>query len=445
MTSGSERRRPLVRSLSLVCLALLGAIVFAGHTRLGGALGLYQLAMPQGHTFELFALGVIAALWCSPLLAQPTERVARWVLRDIISDPATGERPPPLTPARRARLVGLLWALGLLAAGLAYLFWTEASEWSLYQEVKGHSKDHARFRGRLFRVDSELGYAPTSDVAGTMLFPDREIPVRHDSNGFRAPEGAAARAADVLFLGCSFTYGYGVATKDTFVELAGAAAKRDVANGGACGWGIAQMLLCARHKVPALKPRIVVAEAASWLIDRSQRKSLSSAVITTFTLPYFTGAGEGLAIAPPCYAMMDFDPTPWTDTPSSFLDYESFVFRTGVRLRLENDLGGLRLGLSGPAPSTDREGIVRYSYGELAKLAEAQGGRLVVLLLDRVEGAPEATRVLRSQLEALRCRIVDATATGRPECAIPIDGHPNERGHAEIARALIESGALDRP
>ena len=49
------------------------------------------------------------------------------------------------------------------------------------------------------------------------------IPVRFDTNGFRVPVSDADRTTGakrpmLLFLGCSFTHGYGVYAQNTFAE-----------------------------------------------------------------------------------------------------------------------------------------------------------------------------------------------------------------------------------
>jgi hypothetical protein len=98
-------------------------------------------------------------------------------------------------------------------------------------------------------------------VAATAEFRHR---VRHNAQRMRAdreytarkPEGTRAR---VLFLGDSFTYGYGVEEPETFVRRwAGLHTDFEVINTGVPGYGQGQQLAVLDRLGPALKPDVVV-------------------------------------------------------------------------------------------------------------------------------------------------------------------------------------------
>lgn len=106
--------------------------------------------------------------------------------------------------------------------------------------------------------DPELGYVrkPGLSWSGYALDSARPMEYRTDEHGFRNPPGAGA--ADLLFLGDSFTEGDGVAEAETFVQLVGAASGLRVRNLGVGGYGPPQELLVLQRHGLALKPRAVV-------------------------------------------------------------------------------------------------------------------------------------------------------------------------------------------
>ena len=72
-----------------------------------------------------------------------------------------------------------------------------------------------RRKGKAYHADPDYGYYPTANALAYRSLVDGEwIPVRFDEHGFRIPatgqEPADRTGSRLLFLGDSFTHGYGV-------------------------------------------------------------------------------------------------------------------------------------------------------------------------------------------------------------------------------------------
>jgi hypothetical protein len=72
----------------------------------------------------------------------------------------------------------------------------------------------------------------------------------------------------------------------------------------------------------------------------------------------------------------------------------------------------------------------------MAELCRQHGIRFGLALL----AAPDGTEARYTRaLAGTDARVIDCSAVFRPERQIPIDGHPNEEGHAEYARCIADA------
>ena len=95
------------------------------------------------------------------------------------------------------------------------------------------------------------------------------FPVRFDKRGFRIPatgqEPADRTGSRLLYLGDSFTHGYGVTAEETFAYRTAKQLGASVMNAGVAGWGLAQMVMRARQTIPSIKPDKVIVQYSTWL------------------------------------------------------------------------------------------------------------------------------------------------------------------------------------
>jgi hypothetical protein len=358
---------------------------------------------------------------------------------------------------RRGVLVSV--AASAAAIGLVLLGFAAWDASRLYDQL---IDPNVGWRGTLHRADPELGYALVPGASGAQLLrgaPD--VPMAVDPSGFRVP--VAARAADaparplVLALGCSFTFGDGVAAESTFAQRVGELLGGSTINAGVGGYGLAQMLLVARRLIPAYRPDVVLVQYSPWLVERALQ---TRAPITTGEVPtpYFAGSRKELRLAPPRFqaAVFAMDAGRHRAERWSWSGLASFLARDGLPLVVHDRLADLVETVAtwrgtAPAPTTDPDAVIAYVYRDIARLARRSGASLVVVALGidarplAVPRAVRATGALVVEANAsLRRRLAVATDEAYRDAywqkrAVPpyFDAHPNERAHGAIADAIV--------
>jgi hypothetical protein len=372
---------------------------------------------------------------------------------------------------RSAFTPGYVAYLVLVAAVGGYLLHLGQQALSAYGQLK---RERLGFRGRVHRADPALGFAAIPGARGQHVFPiGPALPMHYSSEEFRVPAddpgGAPRRRPFVLALGCSYTYGDGCVAEDTFAFRVARGIGGTELNAGKCAYGLAQMLLLARELIPRYRPEIVLAQYSPWLAGRGSsgfaRASFGVVPVPALTLP---GSG-GVGVMPPAFRARVFElPFDRYDgTPRSLTDLASFFFRAGAPLVVHDDLHGLSDAV-GRLLHADRdadrlraeanpEELNRRVYAELARLAEANGSRLLIVHLDH----PFARYY--QQFKDLRPRVAFVEAQAALDAAVPektpeaysrrfahwrgdpprlVDTHPNPAAHALISQEILK--ALDR-
>jgi hypothetical protein len=138
-----------------------------------------------------------------------------------------------------------------------------------------HAVKHSRWIGSAYQTDKKFGYFPKPyQVAYHNLQFGEKVPVIFDDDGFRIPtqsDPVSSRTAEkkILFLGCSFTHGYGVPAEKTFAYLSSRKLSASCLNAGGSGWGLSHMILRAEREIPLFRPYWVVVQYSNWLVNRS--------------------------------------------------------------------------------------------------------------------------------------------------------------------------------
>lgn len=327
---------------------------------------------------------------------------------------------------------------------------------SVFWRCSNFLRRHQRWEGTVYQSDPTFGYLPRpgAEAVQTLREGDR-IPVRIDSDRFRIPESVAPAMDDtngsILFLGCSFTHGYGVRAEQTFAQLAADALHAKCLNGGVSGWGLAPMVLRARRDIPLFRPQYVVVEHANWLIDRSQALYAPSD-FGVVSAPYFYRDAERTQIHPPVFVPVIYDLLQRHRGGSSLF---GFVWNVGLRTCVHDDLcmAGTSLYRGAgwlPRPTTSRQEILTSELEELERLCKEHGSRLFIVCLRRsFDDAPldelnPGRYSIIDPFEALAAALPERSQTAwakryyhwRGNPSVLVDMHPSEQAHAIIGKVI---------
>lgn len=360
-----------------------------------------------------------------------------------------------------------LW-LSMVAAGLTATALYAGSvlyrSFAFYAQVKAKA---TMASPGVFASDPQLGFAPRSDAQGTMYMPEApDVPVRYDADRFRVPadDRSWRRGAPVvLALGCSFTHGDGVLAEQAFPYQLGVQLGGSERNAGFAAYGLAQIFLQARLLIPSLRPAVVVVEYAPWLVTRALSQFAPTGVEHR-PQPYFGTRDGALSLQPPLFPAQGFglDAASFRDSPRGLVDFGAFAARVAVPLFVRDDLAWALFrvrqatGRVAP-PASDRPAVVGLVYEEIAALCEANGCRVVVLVLGAPWEAPAAAELQRLK-DVKGVTLVDGSDYLMRRLPTPdaevflqtyahvggepphlIDPHPNATAHRLLAEAVAEA------
>ncbi len=380
----------------------------------------------------------------------------------------------PNLPSKNKRVLFRLITLLIPVVSIVFLYlaFTAYRATAVYEYVKSNQRG---WRGDVYRPDPELGFAPVPNSLGAETFPiGDDIPARFDSNAFRVPlddqnQTSGARPI-VLALGCSFTYGAAARAEDTYPYLVGRSLGGTARNAGVPSYGLSQMLILARRLTPAQRPDYLMVQYSPWLVERAQNP-FAPTYFGRLPTPYFYNSEQGLALQPPVFRTRIFDLTidRYRNASGGAGNAISFEWNVGLPLFAHDDfhMGGFvvnRLLGRLPRPAPDQSQIIKYVYGEFARIARDNGARLVIVVLGNdvspVQIHPDwfpADAILVNAHDSLlqRLGVKDEESykraygfwRGSPPAFV--DDHPNENAHRIIAEAVTSRirnrGELSEP
>lgn len=345
----------------------------------------------------------------------------------------------PSTPRRLGFLLALLTGLVVAVPPLAYYTVRARQYLDLDLETTGDP---------LMQGDSELGFAARPSSTTVRRHPRAGLAyvVHTDGRGARVPQPGLERPRPrVLALGCSYTWGHGVAADETYVERLGARLGVDTANFAFAAYGTTQALLLLRRHAE-LRPAVVV---YGLMPDQARRNVAACA------------PAYGPACLPSPRVDFDAQGRPRLEPPdlAAFAFYERFAaafFQSASRLgprhlwlAAEADLRQILSRRPGVGTPETRRAALVFLLREIHGTARGLGAPLVVVHLPRLERdhAHEATPAVAQALEAVAApdvHVVDlaplvAAHYARPDAPLlrfDHDGHPNAAAHALFADAL---------
>lgn len=354
---------------------------------------------------------------------------------------------PASGPARRlvfSAMAGGVVLLVVAGASVAAAVWVSSSAAARWSEVSSG--------GTPYVFDPELGWvAPPRSTSHRRHRSGLTWSFYRDGRGARvaAESDHVPRAADIVFIGGSFTLGRGVEYEDTFAAIAAGELGLSMCNLGMGGYGTLQSLLMLRRNAD-LSPDLVV----YGFIEDHIRRNLSPCGPTH--LPFCSGE-------------------PWVDfdeamAPRIRAPDEAARENWNRNRRFQASMGApwwgferVGLGLQLLATSTSRiiERRVRSAtidprkraaslellLGMMVREARAAGARLVVMHIPQLLGPEAGSRPAPSALvsalpaDATLLDLSDALGgygrRGVSLAMLPDDGHPGRAGHRAIAEGLV--------
>jgi hypothetical protein len=282
--------------------------------------------------------------------------------------------------------------------------------WRVQRALAG--KDEGSDVLGIYAAHPRYGWSLVPGAVGRHEFVDFDVIYTIDHDGFRVTDSPSQAARVVLCLGCSFTFGHGVADDEHYPAILGRQywTGVKVRNAGVNGWGTAQAFLFAQdylanHEVPAL----VLYGWVPYHLERNYRRK-------------------------------------------SWLDFLTHFGRKNPYFEIENSqlcfqgLAGPELGLPlTPAlRSTEADLSARLLIG-IGENVRQHGSRFVVALLPSKYPHPETTsltdkiaaEVRRKGLECIDLRQC-TEGHNRESLYFTHDPHPQPLWHERVAQSLAE-------
>ena len=296
--------------------------------------------------------------------------------------------------------------------------------------------------------DPEIGFVPVphGDTDFQHLDSGAHYHVVNDRLGARVnrPGDETPDRVDLLTLGCSFTWGYGVRNEDTYAQQLKQRLGVSTANVAMAGYGSIQSLQMLRRHLD-LRPRTVV----YGIIAEHLRRNVSPCAPTfapfCVSASYFEPVGSGGRIHPPPAELAGFDAvlreivTPETRRVSDVLVAATWAMRADL---VHFTIAG---GTHDDSPAA-MESSVRFAIGEMANATRSIGAELVVVYMPYLVGAPappppaivQAVSDAHAAFVDVTPAVADRLAThpGDVLGLTPLDGHPNATAHRLIAEQV---------
>jgi hypothetical protein len=363
-------------------------------------------------------------------------------------------------PQKRKRIFQILLFLILLVSlSFIYFAYTTYRTHQFYNHVKSNQRGWA---GKVHKADTELGFVPIPNSQGSEIMPIGEpVPMRYDKDGFRIPMKETFASTNnnpvILTLGCSFTYGAATHAENTFPYLVGSHLGGSTKNAGVSSYGLSQMEIMAKLFIPSHKPDYVIVQYSPWLVDRAIRPFAPSH-FGKFPNPYYAGENN-LEIKPPVFQpkIGELPIDEYRNSGKGFIDFLSFFGNVGLPLFLHDDFHltiftlekVLRLT---DRPTKNRSAVIRHAYGEIFRVAEQNGAKMIMVVLGEnhhlveipIDLLPNNAKIVDAHKALLNLLPTQDKQSyqkryshWRGDPPSLVDGHPNEYAHRIIAEEII--------
>jgi hypothetical protein len=324
------------------------------------------------------------------------------------------------------------------------------------------------WKGKIHQADDSLGFKTIPGARGFMMFHfGDDIPFAIDSDGFRIPVTDTAKncnnqGADILFLGCSFTFGDACLAEETYPYYVSKATGLSYMNAGVCSNGLSQMVLAAEKLIPRFKPRYIVVQHSPWLVQRSM-SNFAPTHYGTMPNPYFIENEREMGIHKPIYVTqmfnLDFDAIK-KETELEFFWHEGMAYQLKEDWLIWSSKIKLVLGLEKQAAS-DAVAVEVYGYDRIYKAARANNAKVIILSLCWNDGFKELKKhfvnrqevyyanadsllneyLAQSKSNSFSIEFTHWRMNGND--SINIDGHPNALANQLISQSIVPFLAVE--
>jgi len=329
-----------------------------------------------------------------------------------------------------------------------------------YKYVRSDAKERG-WRGMAHAPDDTLGFRPVPGASAYHTFPyGNDIPMHYNSRGFRVPLTDSSltdpgKPVDILFLGCSFTYGDACYAEQTFSYLVAKEKRLNYINAGVCSYGLSHMLILARKLIPQYKPRYVVVQYSPWLVQRATTLYAPS-YIGLIPNPYFTKHNNTVDFELPVFSNIVVTVNKEeVKKRSNFSAYFLYCMPRILKEDINSALASVRLFFSKEKrPYTNSEEVEKYAYSEIFKIAADNGAKPILLRLgfaDTVSysypgylpriamaNADSALNAYKLQVHAMPGHNIYAHYRYDGKDSVMVDAHPNPLAHRIIANTLVD-------
>lgn len=279
-----------------------------------------------------------------------------------------------------------------------------------------------------FVADTKLGIQLNPGSYDFVLNEHVKFTATHQENGQRFIPGPDRDGSSrVLFLGCSYTYGYGVNDDESFAALAKKKHPEwDVENAAVVGYGTAQHLLQLRNRLDNEPPECVVLCLSSvhfirTVLSQKYRANLRIGYRRSSNnvdgrmkgarFPYFDDTSGKAKFA-------NWDDL-YSELPGRYWS-ATINFIQNLRDRLRE-------------PKGDPVKITAELIKEMQRLCDEHGVKFGVICLD----TNHKTRALQKCLPNIDWQNVGFSFQSKKYTHLPYDSHPNAKGHQKIAQSTI--------
>jgi lysophospholipase L1-like esterase len=275
---------------------------------------------------------------------------------------------------------------------------------------------------------------PSSTI--TRITPEFTMQLTTNSRGFRGPELGSLEGGSILFVGDSFTMGYGVTDGQEFPAIVRQSIAScypplglEVINAGIGDNGTGRVIKFLRHDAAALKPRILVLQIHANDFEDNISEHLYK----------LTDSGELIELAVPPPGMGRAAQRIIESVPGL-----AYSYLVGLMRQLNVPRAG-RTMTDGPPPvhaaveasNAHEERLTLRLLGEVVRITKGAGWQPLVVLAD----IPQKRHDLLQSFFAERgvTTLSIPTKVERPDLYFRVDGHWNAKGQAFVADRVLQA------
>lgn len=319
----------------------------------------------------------------------------------------------------------------------------------------------------MYTKDDNLGYRMIPASQTSLLYHYLPpVDVKTDTNGYRIPVSKknltdVTKPVDILFLGCSFTFGSACRAEDTFPYIVAVEMRKNYVNAAVGGYGLAQMYLQAKQLISKYKPKYLVIQNSPWLILRGVSEFAPSRGGYMLPVPYFADSGKLFQVEKPIYKSSIGKLFPAKDRRLFSGKILRYYFRRGVPYFAQEqfyifitrckNLVSLK-----QTPTTRIDSAEFDAYRKIFEYAELNQTKVILLKLGNSEGSNKTELISKlgrnisvANADSLLYGYINGYSSNKYRTSfghwgttergdsIFVDGHPNNVSHKLIAQSIF--------